>query len=88
MSIPADAAALGPPEGLPTGVVIIVALLVIILALAITCGVLRLCKKEERIEGGPSYSVAISNRLFKGKETNRRGKGGNSPWKAVRVGGQ
>ena len=52
-------------DGMPTGVLIVVVIFVLILILAITCGILRLCKKEERIEGGPSYSVAISNRLFK-----------------------
>ena len=52
--------------GIPTSVLIILVLFVVILVLAITCGVLRLCKKEEHIEGVPSYSVAISNRLFKG----------------------
>lgn len=55
----------GDSEGLPTGVIIIIVLFVIILITAITCGVLRLCKKEDHIEGGPTYSVAISNRLFK-----------------------
>ena len=57
-----------PPRdaaGIPTGVVIIIALFDIILVLAITSGILRLCKKEDHIEGVPSYSVAISNRLFK-----------------------
>lgn len=52
--------------GLSAGVVFIVVVFILILATAITCGVLRLCKKEERVEGGPTYSVAISNRLFKG----------------------
>lgn len=54
-----------PDDGIPTSVLLIIVLFVIILVLAITCGVLRLCKKEEHIEGVPSYSVAISNRLFK-----------------------
>ena len=54
-------------DGMPAGVLIVVVIFVLILVLAITCGILRLCKKEERIEGGPSYSVAISNRLFKGR---------------------
>lgn len=54
-------------DGIPLGVMLLVVLFVLILAVAITCGVLRLCKKEDgdRVEG-PAYSVAISNRLFKG----------------------
>ena len=52
--------------GLPTGVVILIIIFVIILIVATTCGILRLCKKEDgHMEGVPSYSVAISNRLFK-----------------------
>ena len=51
--------------GMPTGVLIVVVIFVLILVLAITCGILRLCKKDDHIEGGPTYSVAISNRLFK-----------------------
>lgn len=46
--------------------VIIIFLFIVIVVVAITCGILRLCKKEEDIEGRPTYSVAISNRLFKG----------------------
>ena len=51
--------------GLPTGVIILIIIFVIILIVATTCGILRLCKKEDHIEGAPAYSVAISNRLFK-----------------------
>ena len=47
---------------------VVVVLLCLILALAITCGILRLCKKEEHFAGEPTYSVAISNRLFKVKD--------------------
>ena len=64
-----------PPRddaGIPTGVVIIIALFAIILVVAITCGILRLCKKEDHIEGVPSYSVAISNRLFKERSRKRK----------------
>ncbi len=50
---------------------VVVVLLCLILALAITCGILRLCKKEEHFAGEPTYSVAISNRLFKGRRNTR-----------------
>jgi len=57
----------GGGGGLPTGLVILIIIFVILVGVAITCGVLRLCKKEDpHYEGAPTYSVAISNRLFKG----------------------
>lgn len=55
---------------LPTGLIIVIFLFVLIIVVAITCGILRLCKKEDYVEGRPTYSVAISNRLFKEKSSN------------------
>ena len=63
----------GPESGLPIGLIIVVGLFVAILVAAIGCGMLRLCKKSEgHIEGAPTYSVAISNRLFKGSTNSIR----------------
>ena len=59
----------GPREDdeIPTSVIFIVVLFIVILVVSITCGLLRLCKKEDAsaYAEGPQYSVAISNRLFK-----------------------
>jgi hypothetical protein len=42
-----------------------VAVLTVIVIIVVTCVIIKICKKGERFEGGPSYSVAVSNSLFK-----------------------
>lgn len=47
-----------------TLVVSVVVTLIIIVLIAIGCGIFMICKKDNP-ETGPGYSVAVSNRLFK-----------------------
>ena len=46
-------------------VILFAVIFVVVSLFAIGCGIFMLCKKDDGVDTGPGYSVAVSNRLFK-----------------------